>query len=641
MPDLTEALRESEQRYRILFEQAPFGVFVYDRKLKIRECNARFIEILRSTPERIVGLDMTTLRDQSVRPALDRALAGESGLYEGPYMVTTSGAAISVTMRCSPLRDKSGAVVGAMGVVEDVTERVRAEAQFRTLIERAPDAIGVFSRATRRIVYANPALAELLGYQGPEELIGMREEEPIHPDDRPILEARMPLGEKGHALPLQEFRMVKKGGGVVHVEVLSLPIEYGGEPAILSFARDLTERKLMQARLLLTVRMASVGTMAAGVAHEINNPLAYLMANLDMVVGKRLPELARAIAAGRDPDAPEGDVGPRIAQITEMLEIAREGADRVRNIVRDLKTFSRGDDEEQRGPVDVRRVLDASINMAWNEIRHRARLVRDYAPVPTILANESRLGQVFLNLLVNAAQAFPVGAARENEIRVRTRETPDGQVIVEVTDTGPGIPPELQRRIFNPFFTTKPIGVGTGLGLWICEGVVTSLGGSIAVESDRGKGATFRVVFPSRPAKGPGSVPPPDSAEPPIVRGRVLIIDDEQPLLRTLAATVGEENEVVALSTGREALHLLAGDARFDVILCDLMMPDVTGMDLYEETQHAHPELVDAFIFLTGGAFTPRARDFLDTAKVARLEKPFNLVTLLSMVRKKVASRRP
>ena len=178
----------------------------------------------------------------------------------------------------------------------------------------------------------------------------------------------------------------------------------------------------------------------------------------------------------------------------------------MRNIVRDLRVFARGD-EEQSGPVALRRVLDSSINIAWNEIRHRARLVKDYGDTPMVEGNESRLGQVFLNLLLNAAHAIPEGETERNEIRVSTRTDGRGYAVVEIRDTGAGIPAEIRDRIFDPFFTTKPAGEGTGLGLWICSGILSALGGEISVDSDIGRrAASFRVTLPPVAMETPAAI---------------------------------------------------------------------------------------------------------------------------------------
>jgi signal transduction histidine kinase/CheY-like chemotaxis protein len=429
-------------------------------------------------------------------------------------------------------------------------------------------------------------------------------------------------------LPPREFRLLRESGEVVHAEVVSMLIDYDERPHVIAFARDLTQRKKMEARLLLSDRMVSIGTLAAGVAHEINNPLSYLMANIDMVGARLLPELVKRSACDDVVGMTE-----ELERAIEMLDVAREGAARVRDIVRDLRTFTRGDDEERRGPVDVRRVLDAAIAMAWNEIRHRARLVKQYDEVPLVCANEARIGQVFLNLLVNAAQALPVGLAGENEIRVRITSEEGDRVVVTVTDTGPGIPPDILGRIFDPFFTTKPVGVGTGLGLWICQGIVTSVEGQIAVTSPPGEGATFRVSLPASTvdvvAHHP-SQPPSAAAESKL---RLLVVDDEVAIGRTVSTALTDGFEITTATSGREALERIGGDSAYDVVLCDLMMPDVTGMDLYERVAENWPTLARAFVFITGGAFTERARAFVDRVDLPVVEKPFEPQALSALLR--------
>ncbi|HEX8820980.1 MAG TPA: ATP-binding protein [Archangium sp.] len=244
-----------------------------------------------------------------------------------------------------------------------------------------------------------------------------------------------------------------------------------------------TERRKMQEQLLLSDRLASLGLLAASVAHEINNPLASLMANLEFVL---------------NPDEGDGPVQASSlpAEQQQALRDCHLCAVRIRDIVRDIKVFSRTDDK-QRGPLDVHRVLDSSLRMAWNHIFHRARIVKDYAAHAPVLGNEAPLGQVFLNLLVNAAQAIPEGHTTPQEIRVVTRQEGTSHVRVEIHDTGRGIPPELQDRIFDPFFTTKPAGVGTGLGLAICRRLVDELGGELGVKSALGQGTVFHLRLPT------------------------------------------------------------------------------------------------------------------------------------------------
>jgi signal transduction histidine kinase len=259
-------------------------------------------------------------------------------------------------------------------------------------------------------------------------------------------------------------------------------------------------RRLREAgtRMLNVEKLAAMGTLAAGVAHEINNPLSFVLANLEYL-GQELSALPL------DPAERE--------RLAPALADALEGVARVRAIVRDMRLFS-GKADEARLAIDVRPVLESSIHLAGNQIRHAARLVKDLREVPRVLASAQRLSQVFVNLLVNAAQAIQRGRSADDEIRVRTLFE-RGRVVVEVTDTGEGIPEENLARLFDPFFTTKPVGEGTGLGLSICHGIVSALGGTIEVESKHGTGSTFRVLLPPAPAGEQPAVTPHELPAPP------------------------------------------------------------------------------------------------------------------------------
>ncbi len=275
--------------------------------------------------------------------------------------------------------------------------------------------------------------------------------------------------------------------------------------------------------------------------------------------------------------------------------------------------------------------------MAWNEIRHRARLIKEYGAVPPVEANEARLGQVFLNLLVNAAQALPEGKADRSEIRIRTRL--DGaQVIIEVSDTGAGIPPEIIGRIFDAFFTTKAVGAGTGLGLAISQRIVTDMGGKLTVESKVGYGTTFRVALPvALPvARREARILTPAGADiqGAIRRGRILIVDDEALVVSVVQRVLANEHDVVTAIVAREALAMCAAGEKFDLILCDLMMPEMTGMELYRELMVVAPDQANKMIFLTGGAFTASARAFLTEPPKEYIEKPFDAANLRAFVQR-------
>jgi signal transduction histidine kinase len=381
-------------------------------------------------------------------------------------------------------------------------------------------------------------------------------------------------------------------------------------------------------------RLASMGTLAAGVAHEVNNPLGFTLANVTFAL-EELRQMEEDLAP---PDGGETvDVEGRLARararvrtVVDALQEARQGSDRVRLLVRDLKTFA-GADVDRHEPVDIRRVLEAAINMAYNAIRPRARLVKDYDAVPAVDGNEARLAQVFLNLLLNAAEATREGDAEGQQIRVVLQKSADGRCVVEVSDTGRGIPPEELGRVLDPFFTTKP-GHGTGLGLAMSHTIVAGLGGEIAIESEVGRGSTVRVTLPaSKELAPPASGRHPSDR--PMRRARVLVIDDEPMMARAVQRLLGSEHDVDATTDPPGAVARVRAGERFDVILCDLMMPGMTGMDVHEAVLAIDEAQARRMVFMTGGAFAPRASAFLERVENPRVEKPLDRSALRALIR--------
>ncbi|WP_228557010.1 ATP-binding protein [Myxococcus sp. AB025B] len=397
----------------------------------------------------------------------------------GPIEVNLlSGAAGTLSLALEQRNDK------ALRVRTETTLR-RTEAGVHLLLESFPDPVMVHV-GDGVLLSVNPALVQYLGYRDASELLGRHVLELVREEDRSA--AQLYLGQalegKGAARAV-EVPLVRRDGETVVADLVTLAVVFDGTPAWVTIARDFTERKRSQAQLMLADRMASMGLLAAGIAHELNNPLAYVLSNLDFL---------------------HATVGPRARPLTpddlvecrQVLDDAREGAERMRQIVRQLRVFSRVDDTREE-PVDVHRVLDSVAQMAASEVRPRARLVKSYGEVPPVRGNEGKLFQVFLNLVINAAHAIEEGQSETNEIRITTRPDDGARVLVEVRDTGGGIPPEHLRRIFDPFFTTKSAGIGTGLGLSICDTIVTALGGHISVESSVGVGTTFRVALHAAP----------------------------------------------------------------------------------------------------------------------------------------------
>ncbi len=509
--------------------------------------------------------------------------------------------------------------------VEDESRRVeeelrRASLGFHRLIESLPD--GLFVHHALRFVYVNPTMCAMLGYEHMDQMVGQPVWSMVHPDDHPLVRRRMVTVSAGSTAPIEELRYLRRDGTLVHVESTALGLEFDGQPCVVVMARDITERKRLQTHLQRMDRMALVGTLAAGVGHEINNPLSYVLTNLRLALEntRRLQE-----------PVGEQERVDNLQETVEMLQEAHEGGLRVRDIVRDLKLFSRQPEEERRVEVDVLKPLEFSLKMAQGELRSRAQLTKRYEPVSLVNADESRLGQVFLNLLMNAVHSIPEGDAPHHEIALWVRPGPSGGVAIDVRDTGSGIPPEMLERIFDPFFTTKPAGMGTGLGLAICQGILSELGGGLSVRSEPGQGSTFTVQLP---AALPASVSRPPSRQLPALRpSRMLGSDDEPAVARALVRLIGPHHQVALAGGGLDGMARLADPAEsFDVIFCDLMMPDAAGMDVYEQVRQARPELARRFIFITGGSFTPRARHFLETVPDRWLEKPFDEQRLRRLV---------
>jgi len=381
----------------------------------------------------------------------------------------------------------------------------------------------------------------------------------------------------------------------------------------------------MESQLMLADRMVSVGTMAAGVAHEVNNPLAYVMANLAFV-----REEFEKVKVSMPDDAAQ--------KIEVALAESCEGAERVRLIVRDLKHFTRGDEESQER-VKPHEVLESSINVAWNEIRHRGRLVKSFEEVPEVLGNKARMGQLFLNLLINAAQALDIEHSQDHEIHVSTSMSDNAMVLIVIRDSGPGIDSAIRDRIFDPFFTTKAVGEGTGLGLSICHNIVTSMGGNIGFNTRVERGTEVWVELPAQGVL-PGDEPTPGAESSglvvPEIKARILVADDEPPVARALKRALSQ-HDVVVVNNGQDALDAWKKEP-FDVMFCDVMMPGLMGMDIYEALKEDGNGYHGRIIFMSGGAFTPEAQNFLNAVENPNIEKPFDLKQVKALALE-VASR--
>jgi signal transduction histidine kinase/DNA-binding NtrC family response regulator len=539
----------------------------------------------------------------------------------------------------------------------ELVERKRVEAELKEkqiLLESQGEASidGILNvDANRKVVWYSRRFAELWGI--PAEVLQTRSDEKMLETILPkVVDADAFLGKvrnlyrERDALGRDEIRL--KDGRILDRYSAPMVDEGGNYLGRAWLFRDVTDERKLQASAAQSDRLASMGMLAAGVAHEINNPLTYILYNLESLsseVSRHAAQMAhiRSVLATRlgEPGLREilGSNAETLdslayADAVHQLKDALAGTLRIKEIARGLGVFSRVE-KDSVFSVDLRYPIESAINIAFNEIKYRARVVKDLIATAPVLASDGRLSQVFLNLLINAAHAISEGDVEHNRIGVRTWQEGD-YVFAEVTDTGCGIPEENLQRIFDPFFTTKPMGVGSGLGLHIARNIVVAYGGTISVTSEVGKGTSFVIKLPGAKVMAPAEA----AAEERVAGGnggRLLIVDDEEGIRRMFARLLAK-HDVVEADSGERALTILAGDQSFDVILCDMMMPKVSGIDVHRWLVKHHPGLARKLVFVTGGAFTPNARDYLEKVDNLRVEKPFDVINLQKMIAEWVAA---
>lgn len=431
--------------------------------------------------------------------------------------------------------------------------------------------------------------------------------------------------------------------------------EYQAQHDLISLSNKELQRALEQLRatqveLLRSEKLASVGQLAAGVAHEINNPIAYVLSNM-RTLSQYLDDINVIISKYKDLVCRSGnkslvaemeDAEKRceaefiLKDSASIIEENVSGALRIRDIVRDLSTFSRADIGKV-GRVDVNKIIESAIKVIYNEVIHHARLRTKLNELPEIFADSGQLGQVFLNIILNAGQSMPEGHADSNTVIIESRLEGE-DIVVSVKDTGSGIPPENLPKIFDPFFTTKEVGEGSGLGLPISLNLVRQHGGDIQVKSEAGKGSTFKIILPIETGLQDDDIvvddePGEDKAQV-AQKPRVLLIDDNERIIKSYARILKPHNELVTAQGGQKGIELLARDQNFDAILCDMMMPDTDGIEVYEFLMKNQPRLAARVIFFTGGAFTARTKKFIDNVPNNVLEKPVDFILLRSLIKR-------
>jgi PAS domain S-box-containing protein len=501
------------------------------------------------------------------------------------------------------------------------------ERWFATALGSVGD--GVLSTDEGGLVRFLNAAAEALTGWARDEAIGRPANEVVKlVDEHTGCELEDPVGRvlRTHeATGARASVLLSKSGTRRPVTDSALPIGNAGRLFGANLVlHDQSERAKLRQRAEFGDRLASLGAITAGVAHEINNPLTSVVANIDLA----LAELQAGQAEAASSRLPTSSAELRLNAALEVLKDAQASANRITHIVADLKTFSRPE-EPKSSLVDVRGILGWAIDVTGHETKPRTVVQRDFGAVPMVSAHETRLGQVFVNLMVNAAQSIAPGAPERNVIRVSTRTAADGKAVIEVQDSGCGIDPGVMGSIFEPFFTTKPGTQGTGLGLSICQGIVKSLGGDIEVESAPGEGSIFRVVLPAAKLRDDVSAAP---ALTPVrlQKACILLIDDDAMIRRLVERALANGYDITSLASAHDAIRVLAQGQCFDTILCDLSMPDMTGMAFYRHLSQHHSNHTSRVIFLSGGLYTREMAEFMDTVGRTNrwLSKPFDLAEL-------------
>jgi two-component system cell cycle sensor histidine kinase/response regulator CckA len=496
------------------------------------------------------------------------------------------------------------------------------ERWLATTMRSIGDAI-ISTDAAGRINYMNPVAEALTGWSA-EKAQGRMSEEILRlvRDDRlrtPIANPLQVALDEGRPLSVDGV-LVRTAGQEHFISDSTAPIVGDGGSvlgAVMVF-RDVGEQRRLQRQLELADRLATVGTMAAGIAHEVNNPLTFILSNITFV----LEEIRGRLG---EPGAPSW-----LKELEAALADAEEGTKRIEKIVADLKTFTRPPAEVAE-TADLNEVLNWSLAVAGHELVSKGQIVRQLGDVPRVDASSARLGQVFVNLIINAAQALDPTRRATNEVVLTTRTDVQGRAVAEIRDTGCGMTDEVMAKAFDPFFTTKPANQGTGLGLSVSHGIVESFGGTIVFESEPGKGTLARIVLPPGQPKAL-KTPLADAAAAFGLRGYLLIVDDE-PLLRSaLRRVLGGQHATTCPKTFAEALALVVGGMRFDLILCDLMAPGGAGVTFYGEILRQDPEQARRMIFLTDGTVSPRTVDFLSSIPNRRIGKPCDMQLLRRLV---------
>jgi len=584
---LEQELRENEERYRLLFERSPVGILLYDTELRITDCNERFAEIVGTDRERLLGWDMATLKDtRLILPALRSALAGSEARVEGEYETTFSGQTLYATMRTAPLYESDGRIRGGVAIIEDLTEQHRVEiekSRFMSAIEQASEAI-MITDLRPVVLYVNPAFETQTGYRF-DEVKGKNPGFLRSGRHDPEFYARMWKILSQGRVWRGHLTNRRKDGSLFEVDATISPVrnDEGEVVNFVALTRDISREVILERQLHQAQKMEAIGTLAGGIAHDFNNILSAVLGYAEMVE-VQLPQ-----------DSP---VRKDVAQIIAA-------AHRATDLVRQILTFSRQEEDDLR-PVKVQFVVKEALKLLRSSLPATIELRETInSECGSVQADSTRIHQILINLCTNAKQALgPRGGVIQ--VTLDELDSPDLPVdprggpsvdkgrwlVLEVSDNGSGIDPDILDRIFDPFFTTKKKGEGTGLGLSVVHGIVKGHGGEITVNSQPGKGTVFRVYLPVIDDEETGG----ETAEQSPIPGgdeRIVVVDDDDLLVEIMERNLGGLGyRVTGFTDSKAAFDYLSRHVReVDLLITDMTMPHLTGDELTRRILSIRPDL--------------------------------------------------
>ncbi len=573
------------------------------------------VSVQEMTARPVAALELVHTEDRERLTTALRALRASTESVELDLRLRGSGSYdVWLTVRAHPVR--AGQSLTITGSATNTTVRKRAERELRRVtrvLENLHDAIVVTDLDGR-----------ITDWTAKAEAVFQRRKDGVPPaqlseliGDKRVGEIQRAISEHGHWTA--EIPIILSGEleGLFEVATAPLKDEDGWVVGYVAALRDVTERKALQNQLILADKLAAIGSLAAGVAHEINNPLAVVTGGLEWI-GERLMKQLQPLSG----------TAHEVATLNDVLAEMRDGVTRIAGIVAGMKNASQKDDPSSANQVLLLRAIEGAARILANEIRHSARLVITVPDDLWVSCSETRLMQVFIHLIANAAHAIEERNGGFNEIRIEVSERGADRASVTVRDTGVGMSPDTLGRLFTPFFSTKQAGRGTGLGLSVSRTIIDACGGRIHFESQAGQGTTATVELPVAPAPPAPPVAPESSGE----RGRILVIDDEPFVANALCRLLRSRGfQTDAATDGRAGRDkLLTGE--YQAVLCDLMMPEYSGVDFYNDIEARRPDLVRRIIFLSGGAFTPTAEAFIEEGRRPVLPKPWSVKILISAI---------